>query len=79
MATTVAAGAGVLLVVGLWTPIAGVIASLAEIWMAFSLPADFQAPALAAAIAMALALLGPGAWSVDAHNYGRKRILIKDA
>lgn len=79
MATIVAAGAGALLLAGLWTPIAGVIASLVEIWVAFSLHANFQAPALAAAIALALALLGPGAWSVDAHNYGRKRILIKDA
>ena len=79
MAAIVAAGVGALLLAGLWTPIAGVIASIVEIGMAFSLPADFQALSLAAAIALALALLGPGAWSVDAHNYGRKRISIKDA
>ena len=57
MAMIVAAGAGALLLAGLWTPIAGVIASIIEIGMAFSLPTDFQAPALAAAIALALALL----------------------
>jgi putative oxidoreductase len=79
MVTIVAAGAGALLLAGLWTPIAGVIASMLEVWVAVSLPADSSAPALAAAIALGLALLGPGAWSIDARNYGRKRILIKDA
>jgi putative oxidoreductase len=79
MVAILAVGAGALLLAGLWTPVAGVIASLLEVWMAFSLPADFRAAALGAAIALALALLGPGAWSIDAHNYGRKRISIKDS
>jgi uncharacterized membrane protein YphA (DoxX/SURF4 family) len=73
-----AAGAGILLVVGLWTPAAGVFAALMELWIAYSLPAQFWPSVLAATIALGLALVGPGAWSIDARSYGRKRISIRD-
>jgi hypothetical protein len=33
---------------------------------------------LAGAIATALALLGPGSWSIDSQIYGRKRISLFD-
>jgi hypothetical protein len=74
----VAAAAGLLLFAGLWTPIAGLLAALIELWMAFSAPPDPWPSLLAAAIGAALALLGPGAWSADARIYGRKRIAIRD-
>jgi hypothetical protein len=64
--------AGVLLIAGLWTPVAGVVAGCAEAWIAFSLRAPFWNCAILAVFAVTLALIGPGAWSMDARLFGRK-------
>jgi hypothetical protein len=65
---------GLLLVVGLWTPIAGVI--VAAIGMSEMLMTGDRSIAhvLAATIAGALAMLGPGRLSIDARLFGWKRI-----
>jgi putative oxidoreductase len=65
---------GVLLVVGLWTPVAGVLVAIMEAWIAFSLPSSAALPAVLAALGASLALIGPGAWSLDARLFGRKHI-----
>jgi putative oxidoreductase len=67
--------AGVLLIAGLWTPFAGVVAGCAEAWVALSSPAHIWNPAVLAVLGVTLALIGPGAWSVDARLYGRKHYL----
>jgi uncharacterized membrane protein YphA (DoxX/SURF4 family) len=72
----VTAGAAALLLVGLWTPVAGVVMAVAELCQAFSHPSDPSLPIVLAALGAALAMLGPGAWSVDARLFGRKRIKI---
>jgi len=72
-----AAAAGALLLIGLWTPIAGILVTLLEIWIALSTGSGFGARLLASAVALALSLIGPGAWSVDALMFGRKRISIQ--
>jgi uncharacterized membrane protein YphA (DoxX/SURF4 family) len=72
----VAAGAAALLLVGFWTPIAGVLMAVAETSLAFSHSHDPWIHILLAALGASLAMLGPGAWSVDARLYGRKRIHI---
>jgi uncharacterized membrane protein YphA (DoxX/SURF4 family) len=72
----VAAGAAALLLAGLWTPIAGILMAVAELGLAFSVPADPWMHILLAALGVSLAMLGPGAWSVDARLFGRKRIRI---
>jgi hypothetical protein len=69
---------GVLLFTGLWTPIAGALGALVELWIAFSERGEPWSYVLAAAIASGLALLGPGAWSIDALAFGRKKISIQD-
>jgi uncharacterized membrane protein YphA (DoxX/SURF4 family) len=71
-----AVGAAALLLVGLWTPVAGVMMALAELGLAFSRPVDPRMHILLAALGASLAMLGPGAWSVDARLFGRKRIQI---
>ena len=71
-----AAGAAALLLVGVWTPVAGVLLAVAEIALAFSKPYDPWIHILLAAMGAGLAMLGPGAWSVDARLFGRKRIQI---
>ena len=72
----VATGAAALLLAGLWTPVAGVLMAVTELSFAFSHPADPWTHLLVGALGAALAMLGPGAWSVDAHLFGRKRIQI---
>jgi putative oxidoreductase len=71
-----ASGAVALLLVGLWTPVSGVLMALAELCLAFSHPTDPWIHILLGALGFALAMLGPGAWSVDARLFGRKRIQI---
>jgi putative oxidoreductase len=72
----VAAGAAMLLLVGLWTPVAGVLMAIAELCLAFSHPTDPWMHILLGTLGASLAMLGPGAWSVDARLFGRKRIRI---
>jgi len=72
----VAASAGMLLLAGLWTPVAGTLIALTELWIAFSQHGDVWIDIVLAALAAGLALLGPGAWSIDARLFGRKRFSI---
>jgi len=75
---TLAIAAGILLLAGLWTPIAGVLLAIIEIWSAFTHPHDPWSYILLGTLGAALAMLGPGAWSVDARLFGWKRIDIRD-
>lgn len=71
-------GAGILLLVGLWTPVAGTLAAIVKVWIAcsryFSHSGDPWIPILQAVLSAVLAMVGPGAWSIDARLFGRKRI-----
>jgi uncharacterized membrane protein YphA (DoxX/SURF4 family) len=76
-------GAGILLFAGLWTPIAGVVAAVIELGHIFVLhtlaqPGDSLTHIMLATLAIALVLVGPGAWSVDARLFGWKRIDIRN-
>jgi putative oxidoreductase len=68
---------GVSLLCGLWTPVMGTLAAAIELLIAFSPAGGSATHILLAILSISLALLGPGAWSVDAHIFGRKRIDIK--
>jgi putative oxidoreductase len=70
----VGAGAGILLLVGLWTPVMGTVVAIVEVWIVFSRPGDPWIPIMLAALGATLAMIGPGAWSIDALLFGRKRI-----
>jgi len=73
-----AIAAGILILAGLWTPAAGSLAAGVGLWNAISQPGDPWADILLATIGAGLALLGPGAWSVDARLFGWKRIDVRD-
>ena len=73
-----AAIAGILLLAGLWSPVAGALVAIAELWIAFSHRGDVWAHFLLAALGAGLAMLGPGAWSVDSHLFGRKLFEIRN-
>jgi putative oxidoreductase len=70
--------AGTFLLIGLWSPVAGTLAAIVETWIAFSrLLSHSGDPWIAfieAALGAVLAMVGPGAWSIDARLFGRKRI-----
>jgi len=75
-AQLVAACASALLLLGVWTPLAGVVMAVAELSLALSHSHDPWIHILLGTLGAALAMLGPGAWSVDARLFGRKRIQI---
>jgi uncharacterized membrane protein YphA (DoxX/SURF4 family) len=66
--------AGVLLFAGLWTPVAGAVVAVIEISLLLRVHEHPLVGLLAGSIAAALAMLGPGRWSVDARLFGWKRI-----
>jgi uncharacterized membrane protein YphA (DoxX/SURF4 family) len=70
--------AGLFLVIGLWTPIAGVLVAAIEIWLALTGTEDPLVGMLLATLGAGLALVGPGAWSIDARLFGWKRIHVRD-
>ena len=70
-------GVGILLLAGLWTPVAGALQAIIEVWISFSRGDGANLHLLLAALGVSLVMLGPGAWSVDARLFGRKRIDIR--
>jgi uncharacterized membrane protein YphA (DoxX/SURF4 family) len=71
-----AAVAGILLLVGLWTPVAGTMIAIVELWIVCSSSGGLGIPIILAILGATLAMIGPGAWSVDAHLFGRKHFEI---
>jgi putative oxidoreductase len=72
----VLAGAAIMLLIGLWTPIAGALIAAMELVLAWSHPADPWPFLHFGLVGAALAMLGPGGCSVDARLFGRKNIQI---
>ena len=74
-ARCVVGGVAVLILIGLWTPLAAVTGAAIQI-IVITLGEQFNLSLVVfAAVALSLAMLGPGAWSFDARLFGRKRII----
>jgi putative oxidoreductase len=65
---------GILLIVGLWTPIVGTSIAMIQIWKMLTLSGDKWVWLLLGTAGAALAMLGPGLFSIDARLFGWKRI-----
>jgi uncharacterized membrane protein YphA (DoxX/SURF4 family) len=66
--------AGFLLVLGLWTPVVGTSVAVIEVWKILTQPGDRWLWLLLGTASVALAMLGPGRWSIDARLFGWKRV-----
>ena len=64
-----------LILIGLWTPIAAGVAVVTEAAGALAGAPELFTHMFVTVIAVSLVLLGPGAWSIDAYLYGRKRVI----
>jgi uncharacterized membrane protein YphA (DoxX/SURF4 family) len=69
--------AGILLLVGLWTPVAGSLVAALGIWTSIIEPGNPWANIFLGTIGIGLALVGPGEWSIDARLFGWKRIDVR--
>ena len=73
----IAAGVGFFVLFGLWTSVAGTVVAILELFIALSHNHDPWLSVLLASVGVAVALLGPGNWSVDARRSGWKRIELR--
>jgi putative oxidoreductase len=77
-AEIVAMIAALLLIAGMWTPVSGSALALVQMWNLLMRRGDPWTNILLGTLGAALALLGPGAWSIDARRFGWKRMDIRD-
>ena len=77
-ATLFTAVVGLALCIGLATPICALTCCLAAGYLLFNTAGAASLCLVISALnALALALLGPGAYSIDARLYGRRRVVFK--
>ena len=69
---------GILLLVGLCTPLVGTLIAAIELWVAVTQSGDPWTSIVLATLGGTAALIGPGAWSIDARLFGRKHIEARD-
>jgi putative oxidoreductase len=70
----IAAVAGVFLLIGLWTPVAGITIATVEVWISLAWSGNSLMAIVLGGLGATVAMIGPGLWSVDAKLYGRKHL-----
>ena len=70
--------AGAFLAVGLWTPVSGCLVAAFALWDLITKPGNHWRSILLGAMGVALAMIGPGIWSLDTRLFGWRRIVIRD-
>ena len=75
LASTIPGG---LLLIGVWTPVAGILAALLEALMILRTIEEPKEGVLLICVCAAIAMLGPGCWSIDSLLFGRRRLDVND-
>lgn len=70
--------AALLFLLGIWTPAAGLLLATLEILKLFTGTDQYESTILLTSIALSIAMLGPGVWSIDAVLFGRHRLELPD-
>ena len=70
----IGACAAMLFLVGLWTPFVGALIAVIELWIAMTHVSDPWISIMLATISATSAMLGPGAFSIDAVLFGRRHL-----
>jgi putative oxidoreductase len=70
----IGACAAMLFLVGLWTPFVGTLIAVIELWIAVTHVSDPWISIMLATISATSAMLGPGAFSIDAVLFGRRHL-----
>lgn len=65
--------ASMFLIAGLWTPIVGALVAGLQLWAVVTRTGDLWASVTLFTLGCTIAMIGPGAWSLDARIFGRKR------
>ena len=65
---------GFFILAGLWTPAVGALVAVVQVWIALTGAGDESMSIILAVLGGTLAMIGPGAWSIDARLFGRKHI-----
>ena len=65
---------GLFVLAGLWTPMTGALVAAVEVWIALAGNGTLSISIILAVLGGTLAMIGPGAWSIDARLFGRKHI-----
>jgi hypothetical protein len=64
----------IFIMIGLWTPVTGALIAALEVWAALAYRGNPWTAILLAILGATLAMIGPGAFSIDARLFGRKHI-----
>lgn len=70
----ISACAGTLLLVGFCTPFVGALIAGMQLWVAITHAGDRSLSIALATLGATAAMIGPGAWSIDARLFGRKHL-----
>ena len=70
----IASATAALLLLGLWTPVAGLLQVCVELTSGLGRSSLDINQLLLSSLGVGLAMIGPGSWSLDARLFGRKRI-----
>lgn len=65
---------GLFILAGLWTPLVGGLVAAVELWIVLAGGSDIWRSLMLAAFGGTVAMIGPGAWSIDARLFGRKHL-----
>ena len=70
----IGAALAIFIITGIWTPVAGVLIAPVELWATLVTRGDWSNAIFLATLGITIAMIGPGAFSVDARLFGRKHI-----